>query len=63
MLGAARRVSEKINTMTRQASIPAMIEAPHSEPGAISLGAIQHLTPFDSRTAQAALAHGLSLLE
>src|SRR5215469_12615828 len=48
---------------TRQASRPCMIPWVQVAPGSISRGAIQHLIPADSRSAQIASAVSRSLLE
>jgi hypothetical protein len=54
---------EKISTMILQASLPAMIEAPHSLPGRMFRSAIQQRILCRSSTAQAASAHALSFEE
>jgi hypothetical protein len=49
--------------MIRLPFSPLMIAAPHSSPGVMSLGAIQHRTRWRSSTAQAASAQVLSFEE
>jgi hypothetical protein len=54
---------ESNKSKTLVCSIAVMIDSPQSEPGRISRGAIQHLMPLASRTAQAASAARLSAEE
>ena len=53
---------EKIRTITRHWSSASMMEAPQSEPGRMSRGAIQQRMPDDSSAAHAASATALSSL-
>src|ERR1700751_1032409 len=55
--------SEKTRMSTRQASRPCMIPLVQVAPGSISRGAIQQLSPADSRWAQIASAVGRSFIE
>ena len=51
---------EKMRTITRANSIASIMLSPHSRPGKISRGAIQHRIPDCSSRAQTASAAGLS---
>jgi len=54
---------EKTMTMILQCWMPRRIESPHSSPGRMLSGAIQHEMPFDVRNFQTALAISWSEVE
>ena len=61
--GEAFALDEKISTSARAWSMPRMMAAPHSTPGVMSRGAIQHLMPRASSPAQAVSAMPWSRVE
>ena len=56
-------LDEKISTMARHWSMALTMAAPHSSPGVMSRGAIQHRMPACSSVAQVASAVALSTCE
>jgi hypothetical protein len=61
--GESLAFAEKIRMSTRQWLMPSIIASPHSAPGTMSRGAIQHRIPDPSSAAQVASAAALSWVE